>query len=174
MESEESSRKNFFKDFDHILSLTPPRSSSLPIPPNLMFSLALSQNKTGNENQTTKKNQQGKKNTKTKWKSPPPTHSLNGVSFVLANYSCARLRVCLTYQVHSIAENWFSLSPYLSISNSFLVGFLGLERCAHLPFSVWTCTSSMCSVSLWVHMCLSSIVSGRHCFLGIIYYLWLL
>lgn len=174
MESEESSRKIFFKDFDHILSLTPPRSSPLPIPPNLMFSLALSQNKTGNENQTTKKNQQGKKNTKTKWKSPPPTHSLNGVSFVLANYSCARLRVWWTYPGTLYCRKLFSLSPYLSISNSFLVGFLGLERCAHLPFSVWTCTSSMCSVSLWVHMCLSSIVSGRHCFLGIIYYLWLL
>lgn len=72
MESEESSRKIFFKDFDHILSLTP-----LPIPPNLMFSLALSQNKTGNENQTTKKNQQGKKKKipKQNEKAPhPPTH----------------------------------------------------------------------------------------------------
>lgn len=75
MESEESSRKFFFKDFDHILSLTPPRSSPLPIPPNLMFSLALSQNKTGNENQTTKKNQQGKKIPKQNEKVPhPPTH----------------------------------------------------------------------------------------------------
>lgn len=77
MESEESSRKIFFKDFDHILSLTPPRSSPLPIPPNLMFSLALSQNKTGNENQTTKKNQQGKKKKKYQNKmKKPPTHPL--------------------------------------------------------------------------------------------------
>ena len=41
---------------------------------------------------------------------------------------------------------------------------------------VWLelCRTHACRHRLWVHMSVSPVVSGRHCFLGVFHYLWLL
>lgn len=67
--------------------------------------------------------------------------------------------------------------PEIISANSFLV--MGGTLCSILLFhagnlSGLTLYLYVLSQSLWIHMCISHIVSERHTFLGVFYYVWLL
>lgn len=67
----------------------------------------------------------------------------------------------------------FSFSDGYLITDRFLVRSLNPPdlSAGTLP-GLKLCRYCVCCYSLWVHMCSSPVVSGEHCFLGVIHHLW--
>lgn len=72
------------------------------------------------------------------------------------------LECCWNIQTYSTGENWFSQK--VSIANSFLVRD---RTVCSFPSQCWgfVLFGPVLPQSLWVCVCISSVVFGRHCFL---------
>lgn len=96
-----------------------------------------------------------------------------GITHTHTNYTWAQGLLCSVLIYH-----WRTDCPFFSRSELQRASWLWLGFCFYFQFSVlefcgaWTCTG-LCTLphSLWVQMCVSPVVSGRCCFLGVICHL---
>lgn len=122
-------------------------------------------------NQNKNRQKISKKKISKQMKNKRSSQKYHWVCFVLTNTWGLSWSVIDITQWHSTGEYLFSLCQSVSITNSFLVK--GEILCPIRLLSAGTlsdlnmCRSCMYCHSSWVHICISPVVFGRYCFLGV-------